>query len=704
MLGLVAPAAIVAMELPSEFYAKSQTSGAVELGIGGRKVCSYTPPFEAFDSKTGKPFWTVAEMIANGDIQVLQRPAVPMFLGYPHGPKTADWAPERTSANILSVRVKSGAHIEVEIDATSDSFACSDRSDAPLQSSLGGAISTLDNGLYDRTGDWLISAEGPSAHVTHVKGRYHLSADGPTTVNLVSNYYRNHLGYFLWDQKRSLWTKPVAGWCSWAAYGQEINEGEVAKAAEFFSKNLKPYGFDVIQIDDGYQRVLQLTDHHQPITEPFADYWTKPNSKFPSGMKALAEDISGLGMTPGIWVGLYLPLGLNHADAYVTGPDGKPLQGPWVGYSMEPGNKAAVAEAYTDALKTFRQEGWRYFKIDTLRHVLYDSYRRVPDYWQARHTDSSHAFRDLFTQVRAAVGRDNYLLACWGALPELAGLPDGCRIGEDVGPSFASMRKSAKYIAQFHHANNVVWRNDPDYMCLRVSTEECQTWATLTSLTGGHVMVSDPVEAYDPERVDILRRVGPPLVTKPGNVLPLLPDPEWVLFNGLKSGENWAVAARMAWVPLPAKEAQLSSLGLDPSIRYLAFDFWKSKFLGTVRGTARFNRLAEGTCQVVGFRPSTGNPQVLGDDRHVAQGAIELDRIKFADGQLSGRFLQTRGKSWRLFVFVPEGWELKSANVDARLTEPRVVEMTIPAGIGWKAWRADFASRREPGPSSVAGS
>ena len=687
MIGLAAIAAIAGMEIAPEFEVTFPKPGTIEVRLGGRPVFSGTLTGESNTSA-----WRDTGHLVNH-----LQPVEPMFLGYPHGPKTADWTPPGVMKTALSVRLDAGQRLDVEVHASSDSFACSDRTAGPLTSSFGEATSSLENGIYDRNSDWLLSAAGPTAHVRRVNGHFWLSAKGPTKLTLRSHYYRNHLGYFLWDQRRPLWTKPVAGWCSWAAYGQGITEADVVKAAEFFSQNLKPYGYDVIQIDDGYQRVLQITDNHQPITEPFADYWTKPNDKFPSGMKALAAEISGLGMTPGIWVGLYLPLGLNHIDSYVIGPDGKPLQGPWVGYSMDSGNKAAVEEAYTDALKTFREDGWRYFKIDTLRHVLYDSYRRVPEYWEARHTDSTTAFRRLFAQVRETVGKDNYLLACWGALPELAGLPDGCRIGEDVGPSFASMRKSAKYIAQFHHANNVVWRNDPDYMCLRVPPEECRTWATLTSLTGGHVMVSDPVESYDPERVDILRRVGPPLLTKPGNVVPLTPDPQWVLFNGAKGAESWTVAAHMAWQPLPAADITLGSLGLDTSSSYLAFDFWQSHFLGVVKGSAPFRELPEGACQVVSFRPVTGLPQVLGDDRHVGQGALELDEVKFDGHQLSGRFLRTPEKSWKLYLYIPEGWKFKASNVDARLVESRIVEVAIPAGNGRIQWHAEFVNLARPG-------
>ena len=523
------------------------------------------------------------------------------------------------------------------------------------------------------------------------------------TVSICQRDERPFCPLLLWDRSRPLWKEPIAGWCSWAAYGQGITQKEVEEAARFFSKNMKEYGYKVIQIDDGYQRVLQITDNHQPITEPFADYWTKPNEKFPDGMGALAQKISGLGMTPGIWLGLYLPIGLKHDEGYVTGPDGKPLQGPWVGYSMRPDDPAAVREAYTDTLTTFREQGWRYFKIDTLRHILYDSYRRVPSFWSAKGTDSSHAYRKLFEAVRAAIGPQNYLLACWGALPELAGLPDGCRIGEDVGPSFESMRKSAKYIAQFHYANNTIWRNDPDYMCLRVPLEQCRTWATMTSLAGEHVMVSDPVDTYDADRVDILRRVGPPVVSHPLNVAPwrhwttlpwLNPEPEWVTLHGSKGSENWAVVAWLGWTP--RTEGQLvdflSESGLPVNQGNLAFDFWNSKFLGIIgwktAGGDLLPELPQGSCQVISLRPVTGAPQVLGDDRHISQGAYELDGVKWDGHALSGRFMATPGRTWNLFVYLPDSYQAVPTP-NANMVEKNVLRLSFPNGKGWTKWRIE---------------
>ena len=54
---------------------------------------------------------------------------------------------------------------------------------------------------------------------------------------------------------------------------------------------LKPFGYDVLQIDDGYQR--------EPIGVPAN--WLNTNDKFPGGVDGLRGLIAARGLTPGIW-------------------------------------------------------------------------------------------------------------------------------------------------------------------------------------------------------------------------------------------------------------------------------------------------------------------------------------------------------------------------------------------------------------------
>jgi len=46
----------------------------------------------------------------------------------------------------------------------------------------------------------------------------------------------------------------INGWCSWFYTFDNVTEEEVVRNAEFISRNLKKYGLDYVQIDEGYQR------------------------------------------------------------------------------------------------------------------------------------------------------------------------------------------------------------------------------------------------------------------------------------------------------------------------------------------------------------------------------------------------------------------------------------------------------------------
>ena len=44
------------------------------------------------------------------------------------------------------------------------------------------------------------------------------------------------------------------GWCDWAYAFEGITETEMLQNAEFASRVLKPYGFEYVQVDEGFQR------------------------------------------------------------------------------------------------------------------------------------------------------------------------------------------------------------------------------------------------------------------------------------------------------------------------------------------------------------------------------------------------------------------------------------------------------------------
>ena len=611
----------------------------------------------------------------------------PVNLGYPHGPKTSEYVPAGRKAFTREFRFQGDAsRLKLRIPYTPDATLCSTKSAGVIGSTFGEVQNVMADSVYFRDADCLVTIEG----IVKRDGAFFvLEPTRNSPVVAKTDYVQNHLGYYLWDSARPVWQPPIVGWCSWAAYYQDITEKDMKDTSDFIAKDLLPYGYNIVQMDDGFQRTPQSGELTMKPGEHYSDYWTKPNSKFPGGLESLATYIKSKGITPGIWVGLYTPLGLSNSTDYVADDGGKPFRGPWVNYAMN-GLQPGADEAYFETFRVLKKQGWNYFKIDTLRHILYDNYRKNPFYWKFKEQNMEEAFRAVVSGVKREVG-GSYLLACWGTMPELAGLPNGARIGEDVGPDFASMRRSAKYIAQFHHLNNIVWRNDPDYMCLRLEPELARSWASMTSLAGGHLMVSDKPGDYTPEHINIMRRVSPTVFSKPINVAQTAPDPEFFTLHNRKFGESWTVVSHHAWKAVAVKSVSLDKVGVAKG-RYHAFDFWNQKYMGIVDSKLPLGALVEGHCQVISLRPVQDHPQILGTERHISQGAFELDKVKWENNVLSGTYLVGPGQKWSLTVFVPKGYSVTKAEPKGAETklDGQVLTVTIPISNGAVKWAVTF--------------
>ena len=97
----------------------------------------------------------------------------------------------------------------------------------------------------------------------------------------------------------------------------------------------------------------------------------------------------------------------------------------------------------TPVYRALKEMGWTYFKLDALRHLRYEGYNSYAGYFSERGLDREAVFRGFVEQVRNAIGRDVYLLACWGIRPELIGLVDGMRVGDD-GFGYGSSRSTTR--------------------------------------------------------------------------------------------------------------------------------------------------------------------------------------------------------------------------------------------------------------------
>ncbi|HUB26769.1 MAG TPA: alpha-galactosidase, partial [Tepidisphaeraceae bacterium] len=90
--------------------------------------------------------------------------------------------------------------------------------------------------------------------------------------------------------ENGLGDKPYMGWSSWSCFDKNINEAKIRAEADCLALRLKQFGYVYINVDAGW------TDHCDQYGRSQPD-----DSKFPSGIKALADYVHSKGLKFGIY-------------------------------------------------------------------------------------------------------------------------------------------------------------------------------------------------------------------------------------------------------------------------------------------------------------------------------------------------------------------------------------------------------------------
>lgn len=547
-----------------------------------------------------------------------------------------------------------------------------------VRNSSGLSKSLLNRAVYDRKWDWVLSFDPYSRVVIEpqLSGKesntFSIAIEGSEVIiRFRPMFYQKHrrLRYFEpWTYR--VWLRPVVGWSSWFAFFDKITEKDVIRTADVISESLLPFGYEYLQIDDGYQR-----------GEGLPELWLEPNKKFPNGLEYLAGYIKGKGLKPGIWTNVSFKQGdfaEKHQHWFVTDKAGNIARGNWIGISLDASCPEAVNTVIKPVYRGLRQMGWEYFKVDGLRHLRYEGYNSNPDYFKAKKLDLVETYRQYVEAIREEVGRDYFVLGCWGIRPELIGLIDGCRIGTD-GFSFAGL-------SQYNSFNNVVWRNDPDHIELN---EEAYRSTAVTSLTGSLFLLTDKPEVYLTQSVEPAKRAAPVLFTLPGQIYDvdpsrsenldrvdaevsgsgprifdagLTPRCELYLLEINRPFEYWVVLGRTGG---SFDSLAMDELGLDGNKEYLVFEFWTKRFLGSFVGSFPPGNIDPVyKCQVFCLRERKNYPQLIATNRHLTCGGVDLVDVEWKTDILSGKSRIVGNDTYELFITEPEVYELEKFECD----------------------------------------
>jgi alpha-galactosidase len=589
-----------------------------------------------------------------------------------------------------------------------------------VRNSVGLSHSLLNRAVYDRAQDWVVSIDFPAQTTvtplreTSDSNTFNLVATGSEIeLRFRPRYYSRHRGL----SEFRPWTyrvkrESVAGWSSWYAYRDSITQDDVERMADILSDSLAPYGYRVLQIDDGFQQA--------PIGVP--DHWLHANAKFPAGLDRLSKYISSRGLTPGLWTNVTFhdpAWAREHPQYFVRDSSGAPSYGNWIGFVMDGSNAATLDTLVRPVYKGLKQDGWRYFKVDALRHLRYEGYNSHAAFFDSKGLNIVQAYRDFVRAIRGEIGPDSYLLASWGVRPELIGIIDATRVGDD-GFGYGGF-------AQYNSFNNVVWRNDPDH--IQLARADAYRATSLTSLTGSILMLTDRAQTYASARVEIARKAAPIPFTLPQQLYDVDPSrsaelprtavelsgagprpfdagqrpaASLYLLDMNRSFGRWTVLAR---IPGADAKIPLAELGLPPDSQYVAFEFWSHAFQGPFSRTFAPGPIdSTFGIQVFCIHARQSHPQFLSTSRHVSCGGPNLSDVRWSNGVLSGTSYIVANENYTIYVTEPVGWSFGSAEDDrtwpvtsSREAAVRAVQIhaTNSGSVSWRIrWtRAKKASK-----------
>jgi hypothetical protein len=463
----------------------------------------------------------------------------------------------------------------------------------------------------------------------------------------------------------------INGWCNWFYTYEHITAAEVLHNAGFIARELKSYGMEYVQVDEGYQR--------------WHGDW-EGNERFPERMKMLADRIKALGLKPGIWIAPYTisehcELFQKHPEWLLRKADGSFQRvGPWPSEESDWAKNEKVKRYGLDITNPGAAQ-WLYDLFDTLANKW--GYEMIKIDFVDWSLLSAHAYHDPavsraavyrkgFEIMRKAVGNNVHLQDC-GPGPVTVGLLDTMRIELDQNYGyrkevwkqyFQNPTSSAPAAAKRYYFHKRTWINDADHVCLHLlSVEQAKAAATLIALTGGNVISGDRLPELDATRLDILRKILPS-TGEAARPVDLFDSDVQSIFalQVKKSFGEWTIAAffNNSASEISEKTIPLERLGLDPSKNYLAWDFWKEQLTGEFTGDLQVVVAPESVCLLY-LHEKKDHPFVIATNRHVIMGVHELQMVGWdaVSGRFTGNVTGIPGTNLQIAVYIPgaQAWK-----------------------------------------------
>jgi hypothetical protein len=525
-----------------------------------------------------------------------------------------------------------------------------------------------------------------------------LPLEGSVAIRLYPEYYTKMLGlpFYAPLDDSEFKTAPMV-WSSWTSYYQDVREEDMVRNTDWISEHLRPYGFQYVELDDGYDR----GEHGE-------HYWIEKwdTRKFPHGGRWLTDYIKSKGLKAGIWLvpNAYAGGLEAHPDWYVREKAGKLL----LDYhtpAMDSTNPE-VLEFVQTIFHKLDDMGFDYYKFDgehafplyvpqVDRTLLHDS-----------KADLVSNYRQRLQLIRQVIGPKRFIEVCPAGTPlNGIGYVNSYFNGDDLYGSWQGMYAMFSSInanAFFNHIAAYVMpgeglelglpmtveeaekkrravvmeiarvREDP-VMGFGVTSAEARSLVSYVALTGVAYPLASVMPELPEERVRLLQATMPTLAILPADLFSRGTEAGWQTFRTVRpdfyvhsypevldlkvnSGvgdydvvglTNWRGADIEKVLDLGEK------LGLDPTANYVVFDFWNQKILGVARDHLQI-QIASHDTRVLLIHHLEKRPQLVGLSRHIS-GTYSVEQIAW-DAQnhtLAGTSVSVPGDPYDLWIHVP---------------------------------------------------
>jgi Melibiase len=501
----------------------------------------------------------------------------------------------------------------------------------------------------------------------------------------------------LWTDRHPEIGIPV-GWNSWSGsgssggYGTDITEELMVENMDFADRELRRWGMNYFQIDDGW--------------EPKVGDWQIDETKFPphgdqNGIEWLLSRGKDMGFQVGLWIAAF---NASH-QAQIVQDHPEYWAPPMLGWLFERDEEymdltlPAARAHLVDVLENLLDWGVQWIKLD------FQYWAATTEDWHDDTLTRGEFYRTGMQLMRDTLGDDVFFLAVaivgWDI-----GVVDSVRLTLDTMPSWEGEKPNDPFgnqglkpmyrdSARKYYFHDRVFVNHPDLIFFRphkdtqfvpLTLNESLTFATSVAMQAGLVKIGDRIAELQPEWVDGYRRIMP---VYPGKPRPLdlferslpevwsMPVPDFDEPYHVIGLLNWGTNQDLTQLPFAAMpddarilSADLAAGDVDPQTQFHAFEYWTQEYLGVMSGTVSLEVPARHP-RVVGLHPVLDRPQFLGTNRHVLGGAVVVHSLAWND-QADEYTIALEGSvgttfapfEHRLTFFVPDGYTLQDVTAD----------------------------------------